>query len=382
MRIALVSPRFPPYRGGVEAHVSHLSRELASRGHEVTVFTQHEASAPRAWAARGVEVRSFPIRIGKKAYPLAPGLWSALLRHGGRYDIVHAHSYHGLAALAGGFCHRRPFVFTPHYHGTGHTRLAQAFHCAYRPFGRALLARASQIVCVSNAERQRLIDDYPTVAQKTLVVPNGVALSESAVPRAWESRTNTVVYIGRLEPYKRVDVILSALHVLAADVRLVIVGTGSDKARLSAEVERLHLAGRVTFCGGLSDDALAAILADARVLVTASKHEAFGLVILEARQAGARVVASALDAHREVADLDHAGGVHLWSPDTGAGGLARTIHGALTNVDPGSLGSVLPRWPDVAAATEEVYRIAFGTATPRRLAAASGPAAPGKEGGP
>jgi glycosyltransferase involved in cell wall biosynthesis len=237
--------------------------------------------------------------------------------------------------------------------------MAQALHVAYRPFGRALLARASQIICVSNAERLRLIDDYPAAAGKALVVPNGVAPNQFAAPEPWESRASTVVYVGRLEPYKRVDLILSALHYLAADVRLVIVGNGSDKSRLCSEAARRYPADRVTFSGSLPDDALARLLTSARVLVTASKHEAFGLVILEARQAGARVVASSLDAHREIAEFDQAHGVHLWSSGTAAAGLARTIHDALTSGDPGVLDDAIPRWPDVAAATEEIYSAAL-----------------------
>jgi glycosyltransferase involved in cell wall biosynthesis len=358
MKIALVSPLFPPVRGGVEKHVYHLSAELAARGHSVTVFTQ-AASSPRMWRTPGdVEVQACPIRFGGNAYPVAPTLWTRLLRAGGMFDIVHAHSYHGLAALAASVSYRGPFVFTPHYHGTGHTGFARSLHRVYSPLGKAVFARASQVICVSDAERMLVVRDHPAVAPKSVVVPNGLTTQVVTEPRAWGSRRKNVVYVGRLEPYKRVDLIIAAMSELPADVKLVIVGVGSDRGRLTSEFIRLELADRVRLVGAQPDGAVAQILARAGVVVTASEHEAFGLILLEARQAGARVVASALAAHREVAQLDLAGGIHIWEPETGTSGLAAAIHTALAADDPGLLKSA-PRWPDVATATELIYQRAL-----------------------
>jgi glycosyltransferase involved in cell wall biosynthesis len=157
---------------------------------------------------------------------------------------------------------------------------------------------------------------------------------------------------------------------LPADVRLLIIGTGSDKARLASSVIRLKLTDRITLAGALPDDAVASALAEARVVVTASQHEAFGLIILEARQAGARVVASALAAHREVAQLDPANGVSIWAPDTAVSGLAHAIRNALISHDPGAM-STAPRWSDVAAATEQVYQCALATPSMKSLSIAA-----------
>jgi glycosyltransferase involved in cell wall biosynthesis len=292
-----------------------------------------------------------------------------LARHLRSFDVVHAHNYHDLAALAAGFTHRQPFIFTPHYHGIGHTDFARRLHLVYRPLGQALFSRADQVICVSNAERLLVMDDYPAVASKTVVVSNGVT-KRTTVPRSWADRDNLVVYAGRLEPYKRLDVVIAAMAELPADVRLLIIGTGSDKARLASSVIRLKLTDRITLAGALPDDAVASALAEARVVVTASQHEAFGLIILEARQAGARVVASALAAHREVAQLDPANGVSIWAPDTAVSGLAHAIRNALISHDPGAM-STAPRWSDVAAATEQVYQCALATPSMKSLSIAA-----------
>jgi glycosyltransferase involved in cell wall biosynthesis len=357
MKIALISPHFPPHRGGVEVHAYHLSAELAARGHDVRVFTQH-AEPDRTWWTSGFEVRAYQIRLGGDTYPIAPILWRRLLREGNQFDVVHAHNYHGLAALAGGFSHRRPFVFTPHYHGAGRAGLAQKLHHVYTPLGRALFARASQVICVSNAERELVVRDHPEVASKIVVIPNGLPQNTLAAPQPWAMRERLVATVGRLDPYKRLDFIIEAMSQLPDDVRLIVVGTGRNEVQLTSHVTELGLKDRVTLAGGLSDEAVAQLLAKTRVVVSASEREAFGMVVLEARQSGARVVASALAAHRELAELDPAKGVHLWDPDTAAYGLAHAIGNALASDDPGLLKSA-PHWPDVAASTEEVYERAL-----------------------
>jgi len=158
--------------------------------------------------------------------------------------------------------------------------------------------------------------------------------------------------------------VIEATGRLPSTVRLLVIGTGSDRGRLEGIVSRMHLENRVQLAGGLSDEEVTGLLAKARVVVSASKHEAFGLVLLEGRQAGARVVASALPAHREVAALDDAGAIDLWDPATGVDGLCAALRDALAGTDPGLLAKSVD-WADVAAATEEVYSRARVSAPPK-----------------
>jgi glycosyltransferase involved in cell wall biosynthesis len=357
MNIAFVSSRVLPFRGGVESHVDGLAGALAVRGHNVTILTQHQGRSSTWRTADGVTVRAYQLRFCRDTYPFSLGLLRALAAHGHEYDIVHAHSYHALAALAGAFTHRRPFIFTPHYHGTGHTQAARALHTCYRPLGTQLFRRADTIICVSKAERALLLQDHPSAKPKAVVIPNGLAMPTGAAPRSWERRDNAIVSLGRLERYKRVDFVVRALAGMP-DAHLVIVGSGRDEPRLVAEIGRLRLDRQVTMAGNLSDVALADLLASARVVVSTSEHEAFGIALLEARQAGARVVASHLPAHAEIAEMDGSGGIELWDPKTGLAGLRQLIRAALVGCDPGVIPTP-PRWPDVAAATEARYQLAL-----------------------
>ena len=319
----------------------------------MTVLTQDPRGTASWRTDDGVEVRAYKLRIGGDTYPFAPGLLRELFVRGNVYDVIHAHSYHSVSSLAAAISHRKPFVFTPHYHGTGHSRVASALHVCYLPFGKSIFSRADRIICVSHAERTSLLRDHPSAAAKVAVVPNGIASPTDAVPDSWESRGNTIVYVGRLQPYKRLDLVIEAVSGIP-QAELTVVGRGRDEGRLSGLIESLHVRDRVTMAGHLSDAALAALLAGARLIVSASEQEAFGIAILEGRQSGARVVASDVPAHAEVSAMDAAGGIELWNQRSGVCGLRLAIGAALAGTDPGPM-SGLPRWSEVAAATEEIY---------------------------
>lgn len=90
MRIAQVSPWFYPHLGGVESHVHSLSRELAARGHEVTVVTaRHTSSAPEHESMDGFDIVRVKPRMVVLRTPIAPKM-RPLLREL-PIDVIHAH---------------------------------------------------------------------------------------------------------------------------------------------------------------------------------------------------------------------------------------------------------------------------------------------------
>ncbi|MCP9941968.1 glycosyltransferase [Cyanobium sp. ATX 6E8] len=93
-----------------------------------------------------------------------------------------------------------------------------------------------------------------------------------------------VLFIGRLDSYKRVDWLMDALASLQAPWRLDVVGDGPRRPQL----ERLAQAGPVRFWGRLDEAAKLERLAAAQVLVLPADrcNEAFGIVQLEAMAAG------------------------------------------------------------------------------------------------
>lgn len=104
-----------------------------------------------------------------------------------------------------------------------------------------------------------------------------------------------IFVVSRLEPLKRIDLILRALATPAAQgVRCVIAGAGDADAALRAESSRLGVDSRVTFAGRVSDAELVDYLARCRAVCFVPQREDYGFVTVEAF-ASAKPVVTATD---------------------------------------------------------------------------------------
>jgi glycosyltransferase involved in cell wall biosynthesis len=356
VRIAQVVASYHPRVGGVETHVRRLAQACAAAGDQVTVLTHRTGAEASEEPVDGVRVLRFPLTVRSATYPFSLALSRYLRAHAAGFDLVHAHSYHTLAGQAAVRSHR-PFVFTPHYHGTGHTSLRAALHRLYRPLGARQLAAADAIICVSRAEGMLIGKDFPGAAGKVTTIPNGTdphAAGPAGRPPG-ETSPRLVLSAGRLERYKNVELVIRAFRGLPAPASLVIVGDGPDRARLEAVARDGEPGWPVRFAGRVTDRELGDLLAAATVVTSASDHEAFGLMLADGLVAGARVVASAIPAHREVGQLAGPGAPISFVDPRDTGLFTAELDAALRS-GRGPAGTVtLPSWDDVADQTRRLY---------------------------
>lgn len=362
MRVAQVVSSYAPRIGGVETHVRRLAEGLANAGDRVVVLT-HQAGGAAAEERLGpVRVLRFPLSVSSRNYELSLPLFRYLKAHAPEFDIAHVHSYHtlvGHAAVRAGL----PYVFTTHCAGTGHTRFRALLYRLYRPAGSRLLREARAVVCVSDAERDWLGRDFPLAAGKTVTIPNGTD-RDLAAPRhgpAAQARCQlppgvpVVLTVGRLERYKNVDLVIDAFRALACEAALIVVGDGPDRARLERYAQATGPGAPVIFAGRVPDPVLAGLLAQAHVVTSASDHEAFGLTLADGLAAGARVVASGIPAHAELAGrVGPDAPIALADPrdrEQFTGLLAAALRAGRVRVP----DVKLPSWADVAADTRELY---------------------------
>jgi glycosyltransferase involved in cell wall biosynthesis len=355
MRIAQVVSSYYPRLGGVETHVRRIAEACAVAGDEVTVLTHGDGDAMTVEETGPARVLRFPRTVPSARYPLSLPLFRHLGGQAEEFDVVHAHSYHTLA------CHAAarsglPFVFTPHYHGTGHTLAAALMHRVYRPAGARLFSRADAVICVSRAEGDLVAGDFPAAAEKIRLIPNGTDLRPAHgrpapnSPAGVPGGAPVLLTIGRLERYKNVDLIIRAFQALRAAATLIVVGDGPDRPRL----EKLG-DGRVRFTGRVSDAGLDALLVSADVVTSASDHEAFGLVVADGLTAGARVVASRIPAHLEVGRLAGADAPITYADPRNTAEYTAALAAALARGKASAGRAWLPSWGDVAAQTRELY---------------------------
>jgi glycosyltransferase involved in cell wall biosynthesis len=296
MRVALIASSYLPHPGALERRVDRLARGLASRGVDVEVLTQGRMRGLPAVSERdGFVVRRFAAPFGRAHAAVAPGLWQYLRRVAGSFDVADAHTTQlslGLAPVLAGV---RRLVLTPH------GPVQPLLHWPYVGATSALLGRAVQIVCTSRAQGALLSRASPSATERIAVVPHGVDVGAIRSAEPLPRSRSTVLTVGRLERYQRVDRAIAAMAGLDPGSQLVVVGHGSLRRSLEAHATDLLLSPRVEFAGAVPDVELYRWLRTARVLVTLAQEQTSGVQLLEALAAGVPAVASDIPAHRETA---------------------------------------------------------------------------------
>ncbi|MFI1070687.1 glycosyltransferase [Streptomyces puniciscabiei] len=289
--------------GGAEQQLRLLLGHLPVRCDVVTLANP----GPVADGLRSDGVRVTHLGMGGNRDLSALPRLAGLIRAGG-YDLVHTHLYRAClyGRLAARLAGVRAVVATEH--SLGDTRIegrrltagVRALYLAGERLGRATIAVSPTV-----AERLRR---WGVPGRRVRTIPNGIdapRLRYDAVRRA-EARefygipqdAYVVGGLGRLDPGKRFDLLVHALHRLPADVRLLLVGGGRQEEALRRTAHDLGVADRVVLTGerphlpapGDHAPALSSLLSAMDVLAAPSAEESFGLAVLEALAAGLPVV--------------------------------------------------------------------------------------------
>jgi glycosyltransferase involved in cell wall biosynthesis len=141
---------------------------------------------------------------------------------------------------------------------------------------------------------------------------------------------------------------------------MVVVGDGPERGRLERRAGKAGPARRIQFAGTVPDAVLGGLFAKAVVVASASDHESFGLAVADGLRAGARVVASAIPAHLEVAKLAGTkSALELVNPrDTER--FAAALRASAQAGRPEAANHNLPSWTEVVHATRRAYWRACG----------------------
>ncbi|MGH3166352.1 MAG: glycosyltransferase family 4 protein [Trebonia sp.] len=360
MRIAMVSAHYAPFAGGVESHIEEIAKRLAGRGETVEVLTHRDdPGQPGTEVRDGVLVRRHKVPVTSQHFGVSPAVWATLVRENRRFDVVHAHGYHSAAPLAATLAGASPLVFTPHYHGTGHSPLRKAIHIPYRAAGARIAGRSKRIICVSRAEADLFLTHFPAARPRVTVIPNGVDLERITGAVPVPDAGTVVITGGRLQSYKQVDRVIEAMALTPPGLRLVITGDGPERPSLETLTDRRGIREKVRFLGRVDTELLYRWYASATVFCSMSSNEAMPVTILELLAAGARVVASDIPAHRDIRDRT-GGAITLVPLDASPAVLAAALEYARN--EPAAAGQRIPTWDEVTTQTLGVYKEITGAA--------------------
>lgn len=307
MRILTFNYEYPPLGGGGGVVHELIAREMATR-HRVAVITSAFRDMPAHEVRDGVEIIRVPV-LGRQtgsastlpsllSYP--PGAWMAARRllRSENFDIIHSHFAvpTGIGSLPPALSAGIPHVLS--LHGGDIFDPSKRLSPHRLPLVRTavswVMQRSDAVVAQSENTRENA---YRYYAYRGPIHLLPLGIRQPAFPRI--SRAEALlpvdrflaVTVGRLVRRKQVDLLIEALaHASCQEVDLVVLGEGPERQMLEASAQKLGLAERVHFAGHVSETRKWQILAAADLFVSATAHEGFGLVFLEAMAAGLPIV--------------------------------------------------------------------------------------------
>ncbi|MBI5158179.1 MAG: glycosyltransferase family 4 protein [Acidimicrobiia bacterium] len=310
MRVALVCPYAFEAHGGVQDQVTRLVGWLGAAGHDAWAVAPGDAGPP---GTRSVGAwRS--VRANRSAAPIAvdPRVIRRVADAVAGADVVHVHEpFMPMVSLGAILADTPPIV------GTFHADPGSFARNAYR-IAEPLVRRVAARIAVATAVSEVAASAVPTVPG-IRIIPNGIDLADYADTHA--PVPGRVVFIGRDDPRKGLDVLLQAWPRILRDVpgaSLRIIGADRPSGPAG-----------VTFLGRVDEPTKRLELGKASVVAAPNiGGESFGIVVLEAMAAGKPIVAADLDAFRGVA-----GDTVRWVPVGDPVGLGRGVAELLGDAD-------------------------------------------------
>lgn len=304
--------------GGMNVYVRRLALELASLGCQVDVFTRlHDPEEPQITpignGARVIHLEAGPpnaVLDDLYSYTSAFSESMALFQRSEsiEYDIIHSHYWlSGIVAIELSRRWNAPHIAT--FHTLARTkqraRAGERESTERASAEQRIIDSAKALVVSTRIEQDDISKLYEVNGARIEVIPPGVDTTLFSPTDAHAARhelnlpdKRTILYVGRIEPLKGLDILLRAVSLLREEEEnhLLIVGGSAEK---DAEIERLKALGAnlgindtVTFVGAVNQERLPAYYNAADIFVLPSWYESFGLAALESMSCGTPVVVS------------------------------------------------------------------------------------------
>lgn len=334
MRIAVLSYHSSPLdepgsgdAGGMTVYVRHLADALARTGTSTDIFTRAIGDL-RTPVTLSPGVRVVPIAAGPEGNvpkerlqehiaEFTAGIRAFATSQRIVYDLLHSHYWQsGLAGVSLKETWGVPLVHSPHTLGRVKNRSlapGDSPEPALRIAGEdAIKAGADVVIASTDDELEQLGCLYGVSHDRLKTLPPGVDHRVFRPRERDASRRElglgeddaVMLYVGRIQPLKGIDLAISALEELvpALDRRVVLVVVGgasghngdSEVARLNVLASDLGVADNIVFAGPQPHDRLPLYYSAADVVTVCSYSESFGFAALEAHACGAPVVGTAV----------------------------------------------------------------------------------------
>lgn len=369
MRIAMIGhKRYGSREGGVEVVVTELARRMAALGHEVTCYDRSGADVMTGNVTENRErvvdgVRVVPVKtIDKKGLAaLSSSYFATKAAIKDRPDVIHYHAEGPCVPLP--LAKRAGIRTVATIHGLDWQRAKWGkLASTYIKMGeKAAATKADGLIVLSKSAQSYFQDIYGRTAT---FIPNGIGqkrpLPANLIKQKWGlDEGSYLLYLGRLVPEKRPELLIEAFRGLVTDKKLVIAGGGSDTSGYEAFLrEAAQGDPRILFTGFVDGELLEELYSNCYAFVLPSDVEGMPMSLLEAMAYGRCCVTSDIP---ECADVLAGNGVTFEKGS--AGSLQSALKALLVECDrAAALGAAAKahvektyNWDSVVERTLELY---------------------------
>jgi glycogen synthase len=295
MNIVTIYSSYHPSNGGIQTVIKNISEYLVGKNHTVSIICFSESGQSSKETINGVTVYRFDDPYVKTLFGYSVK-FNEFYRNNNHLfteaDIIHIHGYYSLFSrqvisflTKNGFS--KKIIFNPHYEGIGTTPLKKVYHTLYKKISGSSFTAPRKIICVSEYEKTKVINDFGITEDKVRVIANGISYAVSASPHFKTINPGNIqlLYVGRVIHKKGIHYVLEALEILQKEKTynyiFNIVGEGSYRNHLENMVRTLGLQ-NIHFHGRVSDSELRKILRESDIFLLLSESEAYGIAVAEA----------------------------------------------------------------------------------------------------
>jgi glycosyltransferase involved in cell wall biosynthesis len=352
LNILLMYGRYLPAgaAGGPVFLIRSLGRELASRGHTITLYTSTLGNTPeeRLAARTFVDYRDGMRVVYVRAVthyrfnPVSPALIPLFRRELGKFDVVQIFGHRQFPNLLASWFAQRlgvPSVLhavggLPYYmvRSVGRKKLYDALFTA------SLIRRTARVIASTRQEGSEMVR-FGVPEEKIVVIPDPLDLSDFQVlpvrgafrrQHGVGQSTALVLYLGRIERKKNLHLLVEGFaKARLAEAMLFIVGPANDQQDYLDSLKRLGhtlgIAKQLRFVDYLAGREKVQAFVDADIFVNPSRTENYGFAILESIAAGTPVVVT--ETCGAVEYMDEGTGLVISDP----GELSSALQSLLTN---------------------------------------------------
>lgn len=277
------------FAGGAETYIHELGKRWVKGGNSVTLFCGNDGNSSRYESIDGINV----IRRGGFYMVYFWAMMYYIFKLRGKFDVI-IDCENGIPFFTPLYAKEKKYLLIHHVHQEVFRKsliwpfsaIASWLEIKLMPY----VYQNTQFITVSPSTKTEILSHRLTKIEP-IIIYNGVDKTKYKIGK--KSKTPTVLYLGRLQYYKSINVYIRLAKNLSKNhpkAIFLIAGEGEEIQKLKTFAHRIQ--SPVTFLGKVTESDKVRLLQEAWVVVNPSSMEGWGLTVIEANACGTPVVAS------------------------------------------------------------------------------------------